>query len=162
MAVDLALLDSYAPLRHAVELSIGRLAQPPAPETFSRLQSVPGSGTILRLVLLEDIHASRRFPRVQDCLSYCRLVQCAKASAGKRDGPSGAKIGNASLQWACSAAAVLFLRDNPAGQKYLTQLANKHGQGQALPLLAQKRARAVYSVVTRHTACNLHQFLQAW
>jgi transposase len=158
MEVDLALIGYYDPLLNDVEL---RLAKQHDPDTFYRLQSVPGIGKILSLVLLYEIHDIRRFPRVQDFLSYCRLVKCTKESAGKRYGISGAKIGNAYLKWAFSEAAVLFLRDNPAGQKYLTKLENKHGQGKALTLLAQKLARAVYYMLTRHTAFDLHKFLQA-
>ena len=52
--------------------------------------------------------------------SSCRLVKCTKESAGKRYGTWGTKIGNAHLKWAFSEAAVLFLRANPADQKYLT------------------------------------------
>jgi transposase len=85
----------------------------------------------LRLVILYEIHDIARFPRGQDFVAYCRLVTCAKASAGKRYGTSGTKIGKASLQWACSEAAVLFLRDNPAGQQSLARLAKKHGPGKA-------------------------------
>ena len=143
MAVDLALIDYDDPLRNDVEVSIVRLATPHDPDTFSRRQSVPGIGTSLRLVLLSDIHDLRRFPRVHDGLSSCRLVTCTPASAGKRSGTSGAKIGHASLPWAFSDAAVLCLRDHPAGQRSLTTLEHPHGQGQALPLLAQKLARAV-------------------
>ena len=56
---------------------------------------------------------------------------------------------------------MLFLRDTPAGQKYLTKLENKHGQGKALTLLAQKLARAVYDMLTRHTAFDLPTCLHA-
>ena len=75
---------------------------------------------------------SQRFPRVQAFVSYGRLVKGAKASAGKRDGTSGTKIGNADLKWAFSEAAVLFFRAHPAGQKYLARLEKKHGKGKAL------------------------------
>jgi hypothetical protein len=61
---------------------------------------------MLSVVLLDAIHDITRFPRVQDVVSYCRLVTCAKASAGTRDGTSGTKIGHASLTWAFSEAAV--------------------------------------------------------
>jgi transposase len=159
--VDLALIGYDAPLLHDVAWSSVRLATQHDPDTFYRLPSVPGIGTILRLVRLYDIHDIRRFPRVPDCLSSCRLVTCPKEAAGKRYGTSGAKLGNASLTWALSEAAVLFLRDNPAGHKYLTKLENKPGQGKALTLLAQKLARAVYDMLTRYTACELHKFLQA-
>jgi transposase len=161
MEVDRALIDSDDPLRNDVELSSVRLAKQHAPATFYRLPSVPGIGTILRRVLRYDSHDIRRVPRVQDCLSYGRLVKCAQESAGKRDGTSGAKIGNAALTWAFAAAAGLLLRDNPAGQKSLTNLEHTPGQGKALPLLAQKLGRAVYDMFTRHTAFDLHKLLHA-
>jgi transposase len=121
MAVDLALIGHYDQLLRDVELSIGRTAQHHDANTLYLLRTVPGIGDLLRLVLLYAIHDIQRFPRVQDFVSYCRLVQCAKASAGKRYGTSGTKIGNAYLQWAFSEAAVVFLRNNPQGQKYLTR-----------------------------------------
>ena len=88
-------------------------------------------------MLRYEIHDIQRFPRVQDCVSYCRLVKCARESAGKRYGTSGTKIGHAALKWAFSEAAVRFLRPNPAGQKYLARLEKTHGTGQALTILAQ-------------------------
>jgi transposase len=144
LAVDLALLGYYDPLRSALALPIVTAAKQHDPHTLYLLQPVPGIGKILRLVLLYEVHDIERFPSVQDFLSYCRLVTGAKASAGTRYGTAGAKRGNAYLTWACSEAAVLLLRDQPAGQKYLTRLEKKHGQGKALTLLAQQRGRAVY------------------
>ena len=159
--VDLALIGHYDHLLNDVELSIVHTAKQHDPQTLSRLQSVPGIGKILSLVLLYEIHTIDRFPRVQDFVSYCRLVKCAKESAGKRYGTSGAKIGNAYLKWAFSEAAVLFLRTNPAGQKYLARLEKKHGQGKALTVLAQKLARAVYYMLRRKTAFDMSMFLQS-
>jgi transposase len=158
--VDLALIGYYDQLLNDVELSIVNTAKQHDAQTLYRLQSVPGIGKILSLVMLYEIHDITRFPRVQDFVSYCRLVKCAKESAGKRYGTSGTKIGNAYLKWAFSEAAVLFLRDNPAGQKYVARLAKKHGQGKALPLLAQKLARAIYYMWQRDTAFDLHKFLK--
>jgi hypothetical protein len=88
-------------------------------------------------------------------------VKCAKASAGKRYGTSGTKIGNAYLKWAFSEAAVLFLRANPHGQKSLARLENKPGKGKALTVLAHKLARAVYYMLHRKTAFDMEKFLQA-
>jgi transposase len=110
-------------------------------------------------VLLYASHAITRFPRVQDFLSYCRLVKCTKASAGKRYGTSGTKIGNAHLTWAFSEAAVLLLRANPAGQKSLTKLEKKHGSGKALTLLGQKLGRTVYYMLQRQTAFDMGKLL---
>ena len=110
---------------------------------------------------LYERHDIARFPRVQDFVSYCRLVKCAKESAGKRYGTSGTKIGNAYLTWACSEAAVLFLRNHPAGQKYLVRFEKQHGKGKALTVLAHKLARAVYDMLKRTTAFDMEKFLQS-
>ena len=139
---------------------IVRTAKQHDAQTLYLLQSVPGIGQILRLVLLYAIHDSTRFPRVQDVVSSCRLVTCAKEAAGKRDGTAGTKIGNAYLTWAFSAAAVRFLRHHLAGQKSLARLEKKQGTGKALTVLAQKLARAVYSMVKREVVFDLAPFLQ--
>jgi transposase len=119
--VDLALIDFYDQLLRDVALTLVQTAKQHDAQTLSLLQSVPGIGKILRVVLLDEIHAITRFPRVQDFVSSGRLVKGAKESAGKRSGTAGTKIGNAYLTWAFSAAAVLFLRHNPAGQKSLAR-----------------------------------------
>jgi transposase len=159
--VDLALIGHYDTLLRDVELTIVTTAKHHDANTVYLLHTVPGIGTILSLVLLYEIHDSARFPRVQDFASSCRLVTCAHESAGKRSGTSGSKIGNAHLKWACSEAAVLFLRENPAGQKLLTRLEKKHSKGKALTILAHKLARAVYYMLQRKTAFDLETFLQA-
>jgi len=157
--VDLALIGYYDQLLSDVELTIVQTAKQHDAHTLYRLQSVPGIGKILSLVLLYEIHDISRFPRVQDFVSYCRLVKCAQESAGKRYGTSGAKIGNAYLKWAFSEAAVLFLRNNPVGQKYLARLEKKHGKGKALTILAHKLARAVYYILRRDTVFDMNKFL---
>jgi transposase len=157
--VDLTLITYYDELLSGLELSIVQSAKQHEANTFCRLRSIPGVGKILALVLLYEIHDIRRFPRVQDFVSYCRLVKCAKESAGKRYGTSGKKIGNAYLKWAFSEAAVLFLRNNPAGQKLLARLEKKHGKGKALTILAHKLARAVYYMLKRETVFDMNKFL---
>jgi len=159
MEVDLALIGYYDHLLSDVELHIVKAAKQHDAQTLYLLQTVPGIGKILSLVLLYEIHDIQRFPRGQDVVSSCRLVTCAKESAGKRDGTSGSKIGNAYLTWAFSEAAVLFLRDNPAGQKYLARLEKKHGTGKALTVLAQKLGRAVYYMLRRDTGFDMDNFL---
>jgi transposase len=159
-AVDLALIAHDDQLRRDVELCVLKTAKQHDANTLYLLRTVPGIGEILSLVLLYAIHDIQRFPRVQDCVSYCRLVKCAKASAGKRYGTSGTKMGNAYLTWALSEAAVLFVRANPAGQQSLTRLEKTHGKGKALTILAHQLARAVSDMFQRQTACALPTFLR--
>jgi len=119
------------------------------------------SGKILALTILYEIHDISRFPRVQQFVSYCRLVKCSRQSAGKNYGFSGKKIGNVHLKWAFSEAAVLFLCNNPEGQKLLARLERKHGKAKALTILAHKLARAVYFILRTEKAFDLTQFLAA-
>jgi transposase len=84
IAVDLALMGHDDQLRRDVELSSLTTAKQHNAQTLYLLRTVPGIGEILSLVLLYAIHDITRFPRVQDVLSYCRLVKCTKESAGKR------------------------------------------------------------------------------
>ena len=158
LEVDLTLIGSYDRLLTELELEIVNTAKAHDAQTFYRRRSIPGVGTILALVRLYAIHDIHRFPRVQACVSSCRLVKCARASAGKRYGTAGAKLGHAYLKWAFSEAAVLFLRNNPAGQKYRARLAKTHGKGKALTVLAHKLARAVYDMLRRDTAFDLDKF----
>jgi transposase len=155
---NLALVNEYDRLLGELELHLSATAKVHDVNAFYRLRSVPGIGKILALVLLYEIHDIHRFPRVQDFVSYCRLVKCAKQSDGKHYGYSGTKIGNAHLKWAFSEAAVLCLRKNPPAQRYVARLAHKHGKGKALTILAHKLARAVYYMLRREHAFDGTQF----
>jgi hypothetical protein len=106
MAVDLALITSDDALLRDVARTIVTTAKHHDAQTLDLRHTVPGIGKIRRRVLLDDMHASERFPRVQDCASSCRRVKGAKASAGKRSGTSGSPIGHAPLTWAFAEAAV--------------------------------------------------------
>jgi transposase len=121
-----------------MELSILTTAKQHDAHPLYLLRTVPGIGEIVRRVLRDAIQDIPRFPRVQAFVSDCRVVKCAKESAGKRDGTSGTKMGHADLTWAFSEAAVLFLRANPAGQQYLARLEKKHRKGKALTVLAHQ------------------------
>jgi hypothetical protein len=158
--VDLALITYYDELLKDLELSLLKTAKQHDANTLYLLQTVPGIGKILSLVLLDEIHDIRRFPSVPDFASYGRLVKCSKESAGKRLGTSGNKIGNAHLKWAFSEAATLFLRNTPHGQKLLARLEKKHDKGKALSILAHKLARAVYFMLKRKVAFDMEIFLQ--
>jgi hypothetical protein len=70
-------------------------------------------------------------------------------------------MGTASLTWAFSEAAGLWLRTQPASQKSLSSLEQQPGPGHALMLLAQQCGRAVSYRVKRQQACARDRWLQA-
>jgi len=146
---DLPLLDHYDELIGDLELHLTRTAKVEDPQAYARLQSIPGVGKILALVLLYEIHQMRRFESAGQFLSYCRLVRCAHESAGKKLGFGGMKIGNAHLRWAFAEAAVLFARHSPRAKQWLARQAKKHGKGRALSRLAARLGRTVYHLLRK-------------
>ena len=159
LEADLKVITAYDPIIHKMENDIIKLAKHHDPVTHALLNTIPGIGRILSLVILYEIENIKRFPRVQDFVSYCRLVKSVKESNGKKYGASGKKIGNAHLKWAFSEAAVLFLKGNDQGKRYLDRLANKHGKGKALSILAHKLGRAVYFMLKNKKPFDQDKFL---
>ena len=159
--LDLDRIDFYDTQLSKLEWYLKQTAKTVDRNTIIRLKSIPGIGDILSLVLLYEIHSIERFERVQDFVSYCRLVKCKRESAGKSYGTGGAKIGNATLRWAFGEAAVLFLRGNPAAQKWLEKKTQKHNKAKALTILAHKLGRAVFYMLKRRTLFDQDKFLAA-
>lgn len=149
IASDVGLLESYDDVIRDMELYLIHEVRKDHNANFFLLRSIPGIGEILALTLLYEIHDIERFPRVQEFLSYSRLVKGTHESAGKVKKTTGGKMGNVHLKWAFSEAAALFLRGNTAGQKYFARLEKKHGKGKALSVLAAKLGRAVYYMLRR-------------
>jgi len=123
------------------------------------LQSIPGVGRVLSMVILYEIHDINRFPTVQDFASYARLVKCRKESAGKSYGKSGAKIGNAHLRWAFAEAIVLMMREIPEVKQRIEVLAKKQGKSKAMTMLSHKLGRAVYFMLKRKKYFDLERFI---
>jgi transposase len=157
--LDLALMEVYDQRILDLERHILNTAKEHDGDVLYRLQSVQGIGKILALTIHYEVGDIARFPTVQDFASYARLVKPSKESAGRVHGHGGGKIGNAHLKWSFSEAAVLFLRDNPAGQKLLARYERKHGKPKALSILAHRLGRAVYYILKRKTVFDMQQFI---
>jgi transposase len=157
-ALDLSLLDHYDQILVDLEAQLVRQAKREAPTGFHLLRSIPGIGKVLAMTIVYELHDVARFERVQQFASYARLVKCAKESAGKRKGTSGAKMGNVHLKWAFSEAAVLFVRHSVEAKALLTRLTKRHGKGKALSILAHKIGRAAYYVLLREKPFDAKKF----
>jgi transposase len=157
--LDLARIEFYEGQLAKLEWYLKKTAKSVDPNTMIRLQSVHGIGDILSLVILYEIHDIERFPRVQDFVSYCRLVKCQRESAGKIHDTGGARIGNPYLRWAFGEAAALYLRGNPQAQRWLEKKARQHNKAKAMTILAHKLGRAVYFMLKRKTLLDQDRFL---
>lgn len=155
---DLALAEHLDDQLRGIESYLVQHAKVDDPQTFARLQTVPGIGPILALVLLYEIHDVRRFLTVQQFVSYCRLVKCAHQSADKVTSGKGNKIGNAHLKWAFSEASLLMLRELTAAKSHVARLEKKHGKAKALSILAARVGRTVYWMLKRKEAFDATRF----
>jgi len=159
--LDVQLINFYDSQLSKVEYYVRKHAKVHDYHSYMLLQSVPGIGDIIGLVILYEIYDIKRFPTVQDFASYARLVKCKAESAGKIYGTSGAKIGNAHLKWAFSEAAVLSLRGNATIKAYVSKMTKRHNKGKALSILAHKLGRTVYYMLKRKEPFNMERFLPA-
>jgi transposase len=151
-ALDLGVIERLDELIADVELYLTRTAKVDDVQSYHRLQTIPGVGKVLALVLLYEIHDINRFAEVGQFLSYARLVRCLHESAGKKLGTGGKKIGNAHLRWALGEAVCLFLRASERAKQWKERQARKCGAAKALGILAAKLGRAVYYVLRRREA----------
>jgi transposase len=159
-AVDLAVIDVLDAQLGAVELYLTRTAKVDDVQTYHRLQTIPGVGKVLALVLLYEIHDIGRFGSEGQFLSYARLVRCAHESAGKQVGSGGKKIGNAHLRWAFAEAACLLLRASERAKQWKARQLKKRCAGRVLALLAARLARAVYHLWRKREAFDEARFWQ--
>jgi transposase len=159
-AADLAIIDALDAQIGTLELYLTRTAKVDDVQTFHRLQTIPGVGKVLALILLYEMHDVRRFDHVGQFLSYARLVRCAHESAGKKVGSGGKKIGNAHLRWAFGEAACLFLRSSERAKKWKQKQQAQRGEAKALAILAARLGRAVYHMLRKREAFDETRFWQ--
>jgi transposase len=159
-AVDLAVIDVLDEQIGTLELYLTRTAKVDDVQTYHRLQTIPGVGKVLALVLLYEVHDIARFASEGQFLSYARLVRPGHESAGKVVGSGGQKIGNAHLRWAFAEAACLFLRSSERAKKWKEKQLKKRCEGRVLALLAARLARAVYHLWRKQEAFDETRFWQ--
>src|SRR5262249_50924649 len=151
---DLALVDAFDGQIHELERHLVKTAKVHDAQAYARLQSIPGIGKVLGLVLLYEIHDVRRFPEAGHFLSYARLVRPRQESAGKACGFGNKKIGNAHLRWALGEAACLYLRSSDRAKRWHSRQAKKHGPPQNLGLLAAKLGPTGYHLLPPKQVCE--------
>jgi len=157
--LDLELLNHYDTLLNDIELYLTNHAKEHQPNNLYLLQTIPGIGKILALVLLYEIEDISRFERVQNFTSYARLIKPQKESAGKIKGSGNKKIGNSYLKWAFGEAVLLLIREQPQVKQYHLKLKNRHGKAKALAILSHKLGRTVYYMLKNQQAFDMKKFL---
>ncbi len=159
--VDLAMIAAADEQIRDVELHLTRHAKVDDPLAYQLLQTIPGVGKVLALVLLYEMHDATRFANERQFVSYCRLVRPSHESAGKVRNGRNHKIGNAHLRWAFGEAACLMLRELPAAESFVARAEKKHGKAKAISILAARIARTVWLMLKRKEAFDVDKFLKS-
>jgi transposase len=121
---------------------------------FDRLQTVPGIGPILALLILAEAGDLRRFGHVRQFLKFCGFDLCTEQSGQYRGLTHLSKRGNARLRYACwmAGAVAVRMQQNTFRRKFEDYVRpdplNKDRRRKAYTAVAAKMARVVYAVVT--------------
>jgi transposase len=124
---------------------------------FERLQTVPGIGPVLALLILAEAGDLRRFGHVRQFLKYCRFDLCTEQSGQFRGTTHLSKRGNGRLRYAFWMAGTVAIRmqQNSFRRKFEDYIRpdpqNADRRRKGYTAVAAKMARVVYAVVTTGT-----------
>lgn len=151
-------LEEYRALcqrRKHLETEIAsRLATQP---DFVRLQTIPGIGPVLAMIILAEARDLRRFGCARQFLKYCGFDLCTEQSGQFRGTTHLSKRGNARLRYAFWMAGTVAIRmqQNSFRRKFedyiRTDPKNADRRRKGYTAVAAKMARVAYAVVTTGT-----------
>jgi|SRR5581483_8901119 len=124
---------------------------------FVRLQTVPGIGPVLALIILAEARDLRRFGCARQFLKYCGFDLCTEQSGQYRGTTHLSKRGNARLRYAfwMAGTVAIRMRQNSFRRKFEDYIrpdpANPDRRRKGYTAVAAKMARVVYAVITTGT-----------
>ncbi len=157
--VDVDMVAHLDQIVKRLELAILRQTRRHFYKDFKIINTIPGFGEILSLVVLYEVDDINRFESVRNFASYSRVIRCEAESGGKKYGVQGAKMGNSYLKWAFSEASV-YCRKNQRMSEHFEKLQKKHGKRKAHNVLAHQLARAAYTMFKNNTVFDIDKFLK--
>lgn len=141
----LELLSKQDGLVRSIEKKVQATLKPKA--EYQRVQSVPGIGPILGMVIALESGDFGRFASAGDYASYCRTVKSERTSNGKKKGENNRKNGNRYLAWAFAEAAVYAIRFYEPIRKWYERKKARRNAPVAMKALACKLSKAVWHVM---------------
>ena len=135
-------------LNTEIERLEARLLERVAPQPeFMLLKSAPGIGDILAMTIWLETGTVARFAAAGNFSSYCRCVDSARVSNGKKKGEGNRKNGNRYLAWAFVEAANFAVRFCPQAKRFYERKKARTNAIVALKAIAHKLARACYHML---------------
>ncbi|MGD2027582.1 MAG: IS110 family transposase [Anaerolineales bacterium] len=154
MRSELDLLDHLMDQIQLLETHIQEVVEDS--EAIQLLNTLPGIGSILGIVIRQEIGRIDRFPSAEHFASYCGVVPTVKSSGGKFHYGRMRKQSNQYLKWAfIEAANVVVLRHtSPKWRsrhvaRLYRRIRNRKGSKIAVGAVARHLAEAAYWVLTK-------------
>ena len=126
-------------------------------QDFLRLQTLPGVGAIIALMILAESGNLRRFAHHKQYLKFCGFNLAASQSGNAHSKYRLSKRGNARLRYAywLAATVAVRMRENSFRMKYERYIkrdpTSSHLKRKALTAVAVKMARVAHALVKRNT-----------
>lgn len=114
---------------------------------YAHLLSISGIGKVLGLTIMLETGDIDRFGKPGQFASYCRCVDSARHSNGKKKGQNNSKNGNRYLAWAFVEAANFAVRYDTRVQRFYERKRAKRNGSVAIKAVAHKLARAAYYIM---------------
>jgi transposase len=157
MAVNgnLSIQHCLAEQIHLIEKSLKQ--QLKLRDEFVNLTGIDGIGLTLGLTIMLETGEISRFQTVGKYASYCRCVNGARYSNGKKKGKTNTKNGNKYLAWAFVEAANFAIRYNDTIKRYYQRKLSKTNVIVARKTVAHKLARACFYVLRDQVEFDVHK-----
>jgi transposase len=151
-------LEDYLQLcRRRKQLETAIVARLTGHADFERLQTVPGIGPVLALLILAEAGDLRRFGHVRQFLKYCGFDLCTEQSGQFRGMTHLSKRGNARLRsafWMAGTVAIRMQQNSfrRTFEEYIRpDPRNADRRRNAYTAVAAKMARVVYAIIKTGT-----------
>lgn len=121
------------------------------------LQTIPGIGKVLALVIGTEIADIGRFDTDRALASYAGVVPSVKSSGDKTYLGRTGKRGNKYLRLALAEATPHLIRKDPRVKAFYDQLALTKGKGKAKVAIMNKLTRIIFAMLKKNRAYQIQQ-----
>ena len=147
--INLEVIEFLSAQIKAIEADVLAVCRPQ--EVWQRLQTLPGVGRILAMVIWLESGDLSRFASAGHFTSYCRGAKAARWSNNKKKAEGNTRNGNRYLSWAFIEAAAFAIRYDEAARRWYQRKLTRCGGLSVLArkALAAKLAKAAWHVMAQ-------------
>jgi len=125
--------------------------------TAKLLESIPGIGYLLALLLAVEIGNISRFPNDRALASYAGLVPSVASSGDKTHLGETSNKANPYIRWALAEAVSHVVKKDPVYKSFYDKLEGKKGKSKARMAIMHKLIRAIFVILTKKEKFKIQQ-----